>query len=149
MVRRQASGGRGHSILLVVTPNKEDHARKFVGIKILLHQIGATWGNLGAHIEASWRRSDLYSVPEIYRIMRIKWMALNTEPCATSIQLQEKLGTHTVPWSFQGRRVSIQKERRRHSRIRCRTCPRSPEAKIELGAVGQYFTNHTSTSRSW
>lgn len=53
----------------MVRPNKEDHARKFVGIKILLHQIGATWRNLGAHIEASWRRGDLLGVPEIYRIM--------------------------------------------------------------------------------
>lgn len=66
--RRQASGGRGHSIL-VVRPNKEDHARKFVGIKILLHQIGATWGNLGVHIEASWSRGGLLGVSEIYRIM--------------------------------------------------------------------------------
>ena len=53
----------------MVRPNKEDHARKFVGIKVLLHQIGATHGNLGAHIEASWSRHGLLGVPEIYRIM--------------------------------------------------------------------------------
>lgn len=65
--RRQASGGRGHSIL-VIRPNKEDHARKFVGIKVL-HQIGATQGNIGAHTEASWSKHGLLVVPEIYRIM--------------------------------------------------------------------------------